>query len=111
MRMNSLARIMRDSALDIHVWSMVVDLSPRTITKQIANNAVLGTLRAERVKLVEQVVDRSRDVFGDKGMADRWMQRPSPYLDGKAPQDLLGSLEGIAEVMAELERIDAGAFA
>ena len=111
MRMSSMARIMRDSALDMDVWSKVVDMSPKLIVKLVDTNAILEVFRAERVKLVQQVLERSREVYGDRGMADRWMQRPSPYLGGKAPQAMLGSLGGIAEVMTELERIDAGAFA
>lgn len=111
LRMNTVVRIMRDSDLDEGIWGMVMGWSPRVMARRIAANAELEQLRAERVKLVQQVVERSREVYGDKGMADRWMQRPNPYLGGKAPQEMLGSLEGIAEVMTELERMDASAFA
>ena len=111
LRMNTVVRIMRDSELDHGIWSMVMGLSPRVMARRIADNAELEQLRAERVKLVQQVVERCREVYGDKGMADRWMQRPNPYLGGKPPQELLGSLEGIAEVMTELERMDSSAFA
>ena len=111
LHMREVGRIMRDSALNVSVWSHVVDMSVKTIEKRIATNAILEDMRAERVKLVQQLVERSREVYGDKGKADRWMLRPSAYLGNKAPVEKLGSMAGIAEVMTELERIDASAFA
>jgi len=111
LRMQEAERIRKESSLTKDVFSHVVDMTVKRMDARIVENAPLEGLRAERVKLVEQLVKRSREVYGDKGKADRWMVRPSPYLHNKAPADLLGSLQGIAEVMTELERIDASAFA
>lgn len=111
MRMREADRIRRNSSLEMNVFSQVVYMSLQQLRARIADNALLEALRAERVKLVEQLVERSREVYGDKGKADRWMLRPSAYLGNKAPVEKLGSMAGIAEVMTELERIDASAFA
>lgn len=111
LRMSTVVRIMRDSDLDAGIWSEVIGLTPRTIAKRIKADTELEQLRAERVKLAQQVVERSREVYGDKDKGDRWMQRANRYLGGKAPKELLGSLEGIAKAMAELDRIEAGVFA
>jgi len=111
MRMREADRIRRNSSLEMKVFSQVVYMSLKQLEARIADNALLEELRAERVRLVEQLVERSREVYGDKGKADRWLLRPSPYLGNKAPVQMLGSIADIAEVMTELERIDASAFA
>ena len=77
-------------------------------TKQ---NKKLDQLRSDRLNLVDQLVERSIEVYGDKGKAARWMKRPNPYLDNKAPEEMLGNIEDLAKAMAELDRIEAGVFA
>ncbi len=74
-------------------------------------NKKLDVLRSDRLMLIDQLVERSVEVYGDKGKAERWLKRANPYLGNKAPVELLGSIDGIAKAMAELDRIEAGVFA
>jgi putative toxin-antitoxin system antitoxin component (TIGR02293 family) len=110
LRMAEVGRIMRASPLNDESWRGIVALS-KAEWARAKSGATLDTVRSERVKLVQQLIAHSRAVYGDDGMADRWFKRPNPYLRGKAPQEVLDSLSGIAEAMAELDRIEAGVFA
>lgn len=88
-----------------------INLKPTEWSQLSTKRKKLDVLRSDRLKLVDQLVDRSIEVYGDKGKAERWMKRTNPYLGNKAPVELLGSIEGIAKAMAELDRIEAGVFA
>lgn len=88
-----------------------IDLKPNEWSRLNESRKELDVLRSDRLKLVDQLVDRSIEVYGDKGKAERWLKRANPYLGNKAPVELLGSIEGIAKAMAELDRIEAGVFA
>jgi len=107
LRMSEFGRIRRDSPLTDEAWLGIVALTKA----QLARTRTLDRLRAERVKLVQQLIERSREVYGDKELADRWFKRPNLYLCGKAPEQVLDSLPGIAEAMMELARIEHGVFA
>lgn len=88
-----------------------IDLTKAEWLNYTKTNKKLDKLRSDRLNLVDQLVERSIEVYGDKGKAERWMKRPNPYLGNKAPEAMLDSIEDIAKAMAELDRIEAGVFA
>ena len=49
-------------------------------------------------------------IFGSPRRAAAWMQSPSLHLGDRTPDDCLDTAEGIAEVRAELIRIQHGDY-
>ena len=65
-----------------------------------------------RVPSKESVYGHEREVFGDPRKVYSWMNAPNPFLRGLCPNDFIecGSVEDLAIVMEELDRIDQGLF-
>lgn len=88
----------------------VVSIPATTFTRRVREDA-LATDESDRVLRVARVLQESERVFGDKGKAKRWLQRPSVLLGGAVPFDLLGSDAGAQDVQSALVRIDYGDLA
>lgn len=93
-----------------HDWADVLHLQPRTIATRIKERRGFEGLEADRVRMVEQVMERGREVFGNKEKFARWLDSPLPVLHGRKPKELLVSSNGMGLVMAELGRIEHGVF-
>jgi putative toxin-antitoxin system antitoxin component (TIGR02293 family) len=52
------------------------------------------------------VIAHAVAVFGDEQKATHWLSTPLPLLQGRAPQELLDSNEGLALVEQTLTRIE-----
>ncbi|KGJ87330.1 MbcA/ParS/Xre antitoxin family protein [Colwellia psychrerythraea] len=63
------------------------------------------------VEIPQQVIDELMNLFkGNEDMVEDWLIRPKVSLDGVSPLLLLGSVEGINEVLGMLERMKTGDF-
>lgn len=49
-------------------------------------------------------------VLGSQALADRWMERPAPALDGRCPGELLADDAGVEAVRELLMRIEYGVY-
>lgn len=49
-------------------------------------------------------------VLGSQTLADRWMDRPAPALDGRCPGELLADNAGVKAVCELLMRIEYGVY-
>ena len=61
--------------------------------------------------LREVIVEQANLVFGDPGIAARWLQEPNLATDGQPPAALLESAQGYGRVRTLLDRIDYGDLA
>jgi hypothetical protein len=61
--------------------------------------------------LQELIVQQANLVFGDPGIAARWLQEPNLATDGRPPAALLESEQGYGRVRTLLDRIDYGDLA
>jgi putative toxin-antitoxin system antitoxin component (TIGR02293 family) len=52
------------------------------------------------------VIAHAIAVFGDEKKATHWLSTPLPFFDGRAPQELLDTGEGMALVEQTLTRIE-----
>lgn len=102
--------LVRKGPLSVRDWSHVLHMDQRTLTARIKNDMALAPLEADRVRLVERVMGRGDDVFGDKSNFEHWLDRAHPLIGGKKPKELLNSTDGIGWVMMELGRIEHGIF-
>ena len=64
-------------------------------------NCAVPVLRLRRAKLVHV----GTRVFGDEAKARAWARSPQPALDGKIPDELADTLEGLEQCLAELESL------
>jgi uncharacterized protein (DUF2384 family) len=66
-----------------------------------------GTKRERTLDLQKH----AEEIFGDAGIAKRWLQEQNLATEGKPPLALLGSENGYARVKTLLDRIDYGVLA
>lgn len=50
------------------------------------------------------------DVFGDKNKAEKWLATTIKALNGKAPNSIVDTAEGIEAIRAILRKIETGEF-
>lgn len=67
-------------------------------------NCAVPVLRLRRAKLVH-VATR---VFGDEAKARAWARTPQPALEGKIPDELVDTLDGLERCLSELESLAQG---
>lgn len=91
-------------------WANLLHVQPRTIADRIRHARDFLGLEAERVRVVEHVLKRGKEVFGTTDNLGHWLDRPHPLFQGKKPKEMLASMQGMGLVMAELGRIEHGVF-
>lgn len=103
-------RILRSGPLDMADWAAVTHVQPRTLSVRLREERDFPPLEQDRILLVDQVMTRGKEVFGDKARFKRWLESPRAPLGDRTPKELLVTNEGIGLVMAELGRIEHGVF-
>lgn len=106
----NIGRILRSGPLDMADWAAVMHVKPRTLSERLRQRRDFPPLEQDRVLLVEQVMERGREVFGNPAVFKRWLDSPRPVLGNRKPKELLVTSEGIGAVMAELGRIEHGVY-
>lgn len=82
-------------------WDDVREAQPgRSRTADAARPADI-----ERIRLALQA---AQETFEDAGMATEWLESPCPALGGVVPLQMLGTGDGLDEVLRELVRICHG---
>ncbi len=104
-------RIMERGPLALAEWSHALDLSLRTLQRFKGSREKLGRTYADRVLRLSMLMERGREVFGEKEKFHRWFERPNITLGGVPPKELIDTSFGIALVEDELGRIEHGIFA
>ena len=102
--------MVKSSRVGLPVWSNALHVSATSLEKRIESKAAFTPLEADRLLMVDQVLDRGMEVFEDAEDLKIWLERKHPLFGNQRPMDLLGSTPGIGLVMMELGRIEHGIF-
>lgn len=92
------------------VWSHALHIPTTTLKQRIEKRTAFRPLEVDRLRTVEQVLERGMEVFEDTGDLKDWLTEKHSMLQNQRPMDLLGSTAGIGLVMMELGRIEHGVY-
>jgi putative toxin-antitoxin system antitoxin component (TIGR02293 family) len=96
----------------VKVLLSLVGMPQTTYNKKKSENSLLDSRNSELILLIIELVDYGMDVFNqEEEKFQRWLKKPNISLSGAAPESLLDTSTGIAEVMNALNRIEFGNFA
>ena len=89
-----------------------VGMPQTTYNKKKSERLLLDSRDSELILLLSELIDFGISVFdGENEKFERWMKKPNISLGGSAPESLLDTITGIAEVKFCLNRIEFGNFA
>ena len=91
-------------------WAYSIHVPAGTLASRIKAGTGFDALESERLMLVDLVMRRGLEVFGNKDKFKRWLDRPHKLLGDHTPKQMLNSMDNIAEVLTELGRIEHGVF-
>lgn len=92
------------------VWSHAIHISSSTLKSRIVKKTAFRPLEVDRLRTVEQVLERGMEVFEDAEDLKDWLSEKHAMFQDQRPLDLLGSTAGIGLVMMELGRIEHGIY-
>jgi putative toxin-antitoxin system antitoxin component (TIGR02293 family) len=94
------------------VMSRIVGKSIRTIQRQGSTKqpAHLNSQQSAVAFQYAKVLEHAITVFGTQKLAEEWLGRPSKYLDGDVPLDVIDNPVGFQAVEDYLERIEYGVY-
>lgn len=100
-----------DLELTIDDVAKVLGVAPRTITRKEQAKSSLSLTEADRAYRLARVADLAVEMIGDHDKAKTWLQRPTTYLGGKTPIEMLETEIGTDLVMESLYAIAYGGIA
>ena len=94
------------------VLSRIVGKSIRTIQRQGSSKqpAQLNSLQSAVAFQYAKVLEHAIAVFGTQKLAEEWLGRPSKYLEGQVPLDVIDNPVGFQAVEDYLSRIEYGIY-
>ncbi|MEJ7610542.1 MAG: antitoxin Xre-like helix-turn-helix domain-containing protein [Ferruginibacter sp.] len=92
-------------------WADILHISERTLQRYAKDNHVFAPGNAERLVLVEKVIQQAKLTFGKTDNLYTWLKRNPYMLEGNLSMRSLNSFEGIQQVLTQLGRIQHGIFA
>ncbi|MEO6548307.1 MAG: hypothetical protein ABIN94_09920 [Ferruginibacter sp.] len=92
-------------------WAAMLQLSERTLQRYAKNNSSFAPINAERFVHIQQVLTKSKKVFGSVDVFYNWIHSNPPMLEGDLSFVSLTSFEGIQKVLTQLGRIEHGILA
>ena len=72
--------------------------------------ALLNSQQSATAYQFAKVLEGAINVFGTQRLAEEWLGRPSKYLDGQAPVDIIDEPVGLRAVKQYLERVEYGVY-
>ena len=103
--------IVSKGSFSIKEWCEFLHLTERTLQRYKKDGRSFEPLHSERILEIAQLQKRGIDVFGNLENFNQWMNSKIIALGGIQPKELLDNSFGIAEVNAELTRIEHGVLA
>jgi putative toxin-antitoxin system antitoxin component (TIGR02293 family) len=92
-------------------WATILHVSERTLQRYAKNNSNFAPINAERIFLIEKVLDEAKITFGKTEKFYEWISRNPYSLEGNISINNLSTYEGIQNVLTQLGRIQHGIFA
>ncbi len=88
-----------------------VGVSVRTIQRRRGHpGKPLSRDQSGRTWKFAEILARATKVFGSRGEAEKWLERPAVGLDQRRPIDLLATTAGTEIVENHLERLEYGVY-
>ena len=81
--------------------------SASNVELKLKRSKASDSVESERIDYLSQVVSLAKQVFEDKGAADRWMVAPNDSLGGRAPVSLCETEHGALQVLRVLRVLRA----
>jgi putative toxin-antitoxin system antitoxin component (TIGR02293 family) len=107
----SFNRIAVNSPFSLQDWSKFLHLSERTMQRYKKEEKNFDMVQSEKIIEIVMLYNKGKEVFGDKGKLDTWIETGNIALGGVAPKSFLDSSLGIQLVKDELIRIEHGILA
>ena len=92
-------------------WSDILHISERTLQRYAKDNHLFAPINAERVLLINKVLQEAQITFGKSEKFYEWIKRNPYMMEGNLSIQSLSTYEGIQNVLTQLGRIQQGVFA
>ena len=92
-------------------WSDILHISERTLQRYAKDNHAFAPINAERLMLIENILQQAKITFGNMDKFYAWLKREPYMLEGNLSMRSLTTFEGIQNVLTQLGRIQHGIFA
>jgi putative toxin-antitoxin system antitoxin component (TIGR02293 family) len=89
----------------------IMGTSDRTLARRLqAPDQTLTPEQSTRALHYAEIMERATDVLGNRRLAEQWMTKPAPGLDGEVPLNLIANAVGYELVSELLTRMDYGVY-
>ncbi len=92
-------------------WSDVLHISERTLQRYAKDNSTFNFSVIDRILLIDKVLKKGINVFGDGINFITWLKDEPTSIDGELGLHSLASFDGITKVLNQLGRIEHGILA
>jgi putative toxin-antitoxin system antitoxin component (TIGR02293 family) len=92
-------------------WSDVLHISERTLQRYAKDNSAFNFSVIDRIFLIEKVIKKGVDVFGNANNFIAWLKDEPASIEGKLGFGSLASFEGSTKILNQLGRIEHGILA
>lgn len=92
------------------IMAVILEVSPKTLTRYQENEKELSPQQRDRVEIVESIMELGKRVLGDEEEVRNWLRRPVHSIENQKPIDLITSETGRRRVENVLLQIEGGAF-
>ena len=92
-------------------WADILHVSERTLQRYAKDNHAFAPINAERLVLIDKVIEQGKVTFGKAENFYNWLKRDPYMLEANLSVQSLSSFEGIQNVLTQLGRIQHGIFA
>ena len=92
-------------------WANILHVSERTLQRYSKDNHSFAPINAERIVLIEKVLQQAKITFGDTDKFYDWIKREPFMMEGNLSVQSLSTFDGIQSVLTQLGRIQHGIFA
>ena len=92
-------------------WSEILHISERTLQRYAKDNHLFAPINAERVLLINKVLNEAKITFGKPEKFYEWIKRNPYMMEGNLSVQSLSTYDGIQNVLTQLGRIQQGIFA
>ena len=92
-------------------WSDILHISERTLQRYAKDNSAFNFSVIDRILLIEKVIKKGVDVFGNANDFINWLKQEPSSIEGKLHFGFLASFDGTFKILNQLGRIEHGILA
>ncbi|MCY7293268.1 MAG: DUF2384 domain-containing protein [Ferruginibacter sp.] len=92
-------------------WANILHVSERTLQRYSKDNHLFAPINAERIVLIEKILQQAKITFGSTDKFYDWIKREPYMMEGNLSVQSLSTFDGIQNVLTQLGRIQHGIFA